>query len=142
MDITKMIGSLLLVGFIALAFTYSLSDASTEYEREGETEELQRITNISDGLQEDVSEQRNQSKTQNFIVKSLDDLSGGIFTKAISTFGNIGAYLTGSIAILTGITSLAALPAGTQSVIGLLSSLAVVGFVFGFLFFVYFRVKP
>lgn len=137
----KTIGSLILVGLIAFIFTYSLADTTATYNKNmSGNEELQNIQRAGEQAQNATQTLKEESEGQNFLVKTLDDITGGIFSKALGVFTNLGSYIQSTTTVIVSSIGLINLPAGTQTVISTLLSLFLTIIVAAILAKMYFRI--
>jgi predicted PurR-regulated permease PerM len=138
----KIVGAFTLMGFVAFAFYASIGDITQSYntsQNQSQAEELQQITESSRDFQQQTREIQNQSESTNFLTRSLDDLTGGIYTRAIGAFGSITDFIGGAAQTISTTIGLAFLPRGAQRLVGIILSLFVTVIVFVVLAKMYFR---
>lgn len=138
----KILGSFVLVGVITFAFVVAIGDSTSEYNTtENRTDELETIQSASENFQNKSREIQNESTTDNFLLKSLDDLTGGIFSKAIGVFGAVYDFIGDAVKTFSAVIALSGLPRGASYLISVMTSLFIIVLTFVVFAKMYFKVR-
>lgn len=138
------IGIPILMAVIISGFSIVFGNAVTQYNLSGNETLLNDLRDQTLEFQQLAQDYNNATASENFLVRTVDDITGGIYGKAISTFDLIkGAIsLYGKVISQTfGLTNIIGDSDFTNLLIGTLASLVIVVIIVHILTKILFRIE-